>query len=160
MRIHVTLLLVLIVISAPSLGAQPARAAARAARRAVAADLRAIFKRDLARDAATASRRLLAPRRVFRYTTKSRALREAKHGLPAGTHMTGTAGPGRPMSGATAARKYGLPRIPTVRELIELPRGAMVRVNKALNGWRGAGETTSRQVVKPGAIKRIVPLRK
>lgn len=158
---HVPLiLLVYSTVGVPRVDAQTSRAITRAARSSLAADARALLKRDLARDLATASKRLLKPRRVFRFTTTERALREAKRGLPPGTHMTSKAGPGRALSAITAAKKFGLSRTPSVRELIELPRGTAIRLNKALRGWRGVGELTSPRPVPPSAIKKVIPLRK
>lgn len=139
--------------------AQAARAGAGAARKAVGAELRALMKRDFKRDAASAWKRLAEPRRVFRFTTPKRALSDSKNGLSSGSHMTVGAGPGRPPNGKTAARKYGLPTVPSRRELIELPTGTRIRSNKAVGGGRGVGEITVGKQ-PPTVVKRAIKLRK
>jgi len=121
--------------------------------------LRNLLRRDLLRDLALPTRRLKAPRTMHRYTTWERALRELQKGLPAGTHTTARARPGRPPSPETAQRRYGLPRKPEVRETIRLPKGTPVRHGKVLGGRRGVGEIviTGRRV-SPEAIRRVTPL--
>jgi len=131
------------------------RAAARQAERSLT---RAVLARDLKRDAATASRRLTTPRRVFRFTSTERARAESRSGLAAGAHMTSRARPGRPPSGLTAQRRYGLPSRPRVRETIELTRGTPVRANRALAGRPGVGELTISRRIRPSSIQRTVRL--
>jgi hypothetical protein len=133
-----------------------AKAAEQQAARQVA--LRAALIRDARRDAATKVVPLSAERRVWRYTSKREAAQELKAGVPAGAHMTSKSGPGRPPSGATAQRQYGLPKAPEVRMKIRLDRNTPVKHNKALGGEPGRGEVTSTQAVGNEQIERITPL--
>lgn len=120
---------------------------------------RKMLMRDFERDALTPAKALPAARTVQRYTSARQAAREARLGLSPGTHMTPGLRLGRPLSDAGAARRYGLPRNPTVRETIALPKGTPIRANKALAGKRGVGELTSSNDIPPGAIVRIDKLR-
>jgi hypothetical protein len=120
--------------------------------------LRDLLRRDFLRDRTLPVRRLKAPRTVHRYTTWERALRELQKGLPAGTHTTARARPGRPPSPETAQRRYGLPAKPEVRETIRLPEGALIRQGKALGGRPGVGEVLTARRVPPEAIRKITPL--
>lgn len=116
------------------------------------------LRRDLARDRATPAKPLLRDRSALRYTTKQSARQEMRRGIPPRRHMA-PAHPGRPLAEPdAAARKYGLPRRPEVREDIRLPRGFPVRSNKAVNGRPGVGEWTSPRRVPPSAIKKVTPL--
>lgn len=114
-----------------------------------------LLARDLARDAITTAKALPASRTVQRFTTLQQAKREARVGLPPGTHMTPGLRRGRPLSGEGAARRYGLLRQPTARETIVLPKGTPIRVNKALGGKAGVGELTSPRRVASAAVVRI-----
>jgi len=134
------------------------RSAGRAALKGLTAETRAILRRDRVRDAASAVVRLREPRTVFRYTTVPVANAERKAGIKAGSHMTATASSGRPPLGETARARFGLPRIPTVRELIHLPRGAKVLLNKVIGGRPGTGELVAVRRVPPSAIKRVIRL--
>jgi hypothetical protein len=67
---------------------------------------------------------------------------EMRKGLKAGTHVTSRLSAGRPLTAVHAQRRYGLPVRPEVRERIVLPKGTMVRMNKALGGEPGVGEIT------------------
>ena len=120
--------------------------------------LRDLLRRDFRRDRTLPVRRLKAPRTVHRYTTWERALRELQKGLPAGTHTTARARPGRPPSPEVAQRRYGLPRKPEARETIRLPEGALIRQGKALGGRPGVGEIVTARRVPPEAIRKITPL--
>jgi len=138
-------------------GAPLGRAAARAAsRRSVRAR---ILELDALRHRAPV-RPLPQPRVVQRYTSKTQAQRELRRGLSPGSHMTAVARPGRPMSPQQAKQHYGLLRKPSVRETIQLPKGFPVRHSHATNAARGVRELTSPQRVPPGAIQKVVPLRK
>ena len=119
--------------------------------------MKKILRQDLARDAATAAKRLAKPRTVYRYTSQGRAAQEAQKGLAAGSHMTSAGGPGRPLSAEAAQRRYGLPSKPEVRETVRL-QDQVVRHNKVLGGERGYGEITSPKKIAPESIRRIVPL--
>jgi hypothetical protein len=119
--------------------------------------LRDLLRRDFFRDRTLPVRRLKEPRTVHRYTTWERVLRELQ-GLPAGTHTTARARPGRPLSPETAQRRYGLPAKPEVRETIRLPEGTLIRQGKALGGRPGVGEIVTARRVPPEAIVKIKPL--
>jgi hypothetical protein len=124
---------------------------------------RAIMKKtlraDLIRDRATVAKTLTKPRTVFRYTSRVQSAREAKQGLAPRTHMTSTAGPGRPLSAQAAQKRYGLPSTPQVRETLRLDGNQAVKLNKALGGQPGYGELTSPKRISPKSIRRIIPLR-
>jgi hypothetical protein len=117
------------------------------------------FRRDLARDMATAAKPLPKDRMVWRYTTRNQAKLETKRGLAAHTHMTSRVHPGRPLSAQGAQRKFGLPAMPQVRETIRLPKGHPARFNKALRGTPGVGEVTSPTRISRDAIVRVDPIR-
>jgi hypothetical protein len=157
----------LFVLVAFAVGAAPAsaqvgrgvfRGLLRNGERAAERSIARVLARDAARDAGSAARRLAAPRKVFRYTTPSRARLELKRGIAPGSHMTARSGPGRPLAGSTAQRRFGLPGRAGVRESILLPRGTPVRVNKALGGAPGMGEVTSTRRIPGSAIQRILRL--
>jgi hypothetical protein len=131
------------------------RAAARAAsRRAMRAQ---VFKLD-ARRHRVPVRPLPQARTVHRYTTKTRAQQELRHGIPPGSHMTALARRGRPVSAQQAKQYYGLLQKPSVRETIQLPKGFPVRHSHATNAERGVRELTSPKRVPPEAIKKVTPL--
>lgn len=117
-----------------------------------------ILVRDLLRDRTIRPRRINRPVTLFRYTTRERAREELKKGLAPGTHMTAPGGPGRPLSSATARRRYGLPRNPQVRETIRLPAGTPVRSARVLGGKPGYGETVAVQRLHPKVIRRVISL--
>jgi hypothetical protein len=120
--------------------------------------LRGIWKREAARDARTIAKPLGGSLRVFRYTSREQAQRELAQGIAPGRHLTARAMPGRPPRPEVAQRRYGLPRSPNVRELVELPKGHQVRRNKAWFGGPGVGEITPSQRIAGQRIKRIVRL--
>jgi len=138
-------------------------AAARGARRSASRSMERAFanlRRDAARDRLLPAKALTRPRSVFRYTSPAQAAREAKVGIPARSHFTSRAGPGRPLSGSAAQKRYGLPRIPLVRERITLPAGQPVRAGRAIGGSPGIGELTSPKPLPPGAVRGSVRLKK
>lgn len=149
---HSAALLLALLIGCVAVQNTYAGSTAQLASQAVAKKLLA---RDLARDAITTAKALPASRTVQRFTTLQQAKREARFGLPPGTHMTPGLRRGRPLSGEGAARRYGLLRQPTARETIVLPKGTPLRVNKALGGKAGVGELTSPRRVPSAAIVRI-----
>ncbi len=134
------------------------RSAARAAEKQAARRAVAIQGKDVWNHLHTPARPLPAPRTVYRYTSPSQARRELHTGIAPGRHMTATAPVGRPPSPATAVKKYGLPKAPSVRETVQLPKGLPVRHNRVPGGSPGIGETTSPRKVPPAAIKKITPL--
>jgi len=117
------------------------------------------LRRDFFRDRITRAKPLPKDRTVFRYTAKGRAYNEIHKGIAPGRHMTSHATRGRPLSPAHAQRRYGLPKKPTERELVRLPAGQPVRLNKVVGGRPGVEEITSPKRVSPDAIKNVVPLR-
>jgi hypothetical protein len=137
----------------------PSPAHARSKLSAVGSALSSKLARDVQRDAATKALPLARPRMVHRYTTIERARHESRHGIPPSTHMTSKARPGRPLSSESAKNRFGLPRVPNVRETIRLPRGTLVRPNKVLGGQPGFGELTSPRRIPPGAIVRLTPVK-
>jgi hypothetical protein len=129
-----------------------------AGRAAVAVRTRAMgaVTRDAVRDRATRVVKLGTERRVFRYTTSEPAARARSAGFPAGTHFTSAVTRGRPLSGAKAADRYGLPHVPDHRLTVTLPKGTQVRFNKALAGNRGVGEITTARPLGGEVIRRDV----
>lgn len=114
---------------------------------------------DLARDQADTARPLAKGRVVSRFTSKSQAVYERQHGLDTGMHMTSREmRPGRAPSGVTAMKTYGLKSRPEVREQVRIPKGALVKINKAYGGKPGIGEITLAKRLPPGAVERVVPL--
>lgn len=140
------------------------RALARGAGRSAARSSRQVsfraMRRDFSRDRFMPAKKLRASRSVFRYTSTIRARAESHQGIPAGSHLTSRARPGRPLSPTTAQRRFGLPRRPAVRERVQLRRGTLVRMNKALGGERGMGEIELAQRVPRQDIHGLVRLRK
>ena len=147
------------VAEARALGKAVARGAGKAVTKSLRRTPAETLRRDLLRDRVTPVRMLRRDRHVFRFTTKERALREIRKGVPAGSHMTSRATPGRPPSSLQARRLYGLPQKPGARERIHLHRGEQVRFNRVLGGKRGKGELISPKRVPPDAIEKVVPLR-
>ena len=124
------------------------KAAARAAERRAAG----VMARDLARDSTSRTTRLGAERRVYKYTTESKALIFERKGFSSGTHFTSSAGPGRPLSGKSAEQRFGLDYRPDRRLGITLPEGTQVKANKVVGGSPGYGEIRVEQPIPPGAI--------
>lgn len=114
-----------------------------------------VMERDHSRDAATAAKPSAKERTVQRYAQWAKARQEAKAGIPPGSHMTPDVRPGRPLTAKSAMRKYGLPKQPDARETIVIPKGTLLRTNKALGGRPGAGELTSPKTIPPSAIVRV-----
>jgi hypothetical protein len=140
------------------------RSVRRGASRAARAEIARIFRRDWLRDSRLPVRALTKGRTVFRYLSRSRSTREIARGIRVGTHTTSRANAGRPLASVRATRRYGLPSPAStkdglVRETIRLSRGLKVRIGRAIGGSRGVGEITLVKPLKPGAIKRVVPLR-
>lgn len=156
-RVMMTVLFGMLLVSDWLYGASAGRVVARAAGRRLARAR--ILKLDAMRHRVPA-KPLAQPRTVHRYTTLTRALQELHHGIPPNTHMTAVARRGRPMSPNNAKRYYGLFRKPTVRETIRLPKGFPVRHSRATNAARGVGELTSPKRVPPEAIRKVTPLGK
>jgi hypothetical protein len=115
--------------------------------------------KDARRDAGTVSTRLRGERKVFRYVSKPTAAKELRFGISSGRHMTAHTGPGRPLKGLTAMRRYGLPERPEVRETVRLPKSFPARFNRALGGSPGVGEITSPARVPRKSITREIRLR-
>lgn len=123
-------------------------------------EARTILRLDRQAHAKVMPRQLARPKTVFRYTSKQRAAQEVRRGIPAGSHMTATGGPGRPVLASTATTRYGLLTVPQARETVRLPKGFPVRHNHVTKGARGYGELTSPKRVPPRAIRSVVPLRR
>ncbi len=130
--------------------------AARAAVRGRAAS--SVLARDLRNHKITRARILARARMVFRYTSRGQAAREARQGIRPFNHMTSTGGPGRPMSGRTAVKTFGLRRAATARETIRLGKGTPVILNNAQGGARGRGELVSPTHIPPLRVIKVVPL--
>lgn len=122
-------------------------------------NIRPLMTRDLVRDRATQVSILRSPRTVFRYTNRFGAATARRNGVPANRHFTSRATPGRPLSPASAARRYGLPRQVTHRLTVRLPKGTPVKFNKALGGRPGVGEVVSVRTLPSNAVRTILPLR-
>jgi hypothetical protein len=143
---------------AGALGRAVARGTAKSAAKTLPRASTRALRRDLLRDRRTPVRPLPKDRTVYRFTSRSRASQELRNGIPPGSHMTSRGGPGRPPSAGEAQHRYGLPRLPDVRERIHLPAGQPVRPNRVVGGAPGVGELTSPQRIAPMGIERVVPL--
>jgi hypothetical protein len=119
-----------------------------------------ILQQDLRNHRSVRPKPLSVPRTVNRYTSRAQAARELKGGLRPNSHMTPNSILGRPLTGPNAQSRYGLPKKPEVRERIELPKGMLLRHNRATGAARGIGEITSPKKVPPSAIKRVIPLKR
>lgn len=118
-----------------------------------------ILKMDRWRDSQIPILRLTRPRSVYRYTTSAQANTYRRSGVPSGVHFTVKAGPGRPLTSISAKERYGLPRIPTARVEVILPKGAAVKTGKVIGGQPGYGELkTYRRPLPPAAVKAVLPL--
>lgn len=118
-----------------------------------------ILKVDRWRDSQIPIMRLTRPRSVYRFTTRVQANAYSRSGVPSGVHFTVKAGPGRPLAGSRAKERYGIPRIPTVRVEVILPKGSAVKTGKVIGGQPGFGELkTYRRPLPPAAIKTVLPL--
>ena len=84
----------------------------------------------------------------------------AVHGIPAGSHMTSRAGPGRPLSAEGAQKKYGLPRPPERVLTVRVPKSQPVKSTRAIGGRPGVGEFSSTRTIPPAAIKEVNPVRR
>jgi len=117
-----------------------------------------LWSRDITRDNATATKRLDNSRRVWRYTTRDEANKAATEGLKANRHMTSRTNPGRPLSATSAKDRYGLPKKPEVRMMLEIPKNHPIRKNKVIGGNPGYGEITSPKGLPPSAVKNYIHL--
>ena len=148
------------------LAAKSTFAASPVARGAASALERRMFGRglagarafDLARDARTPLRRLPRTRVVQRFASAGKAALEKRAGIAAGTHFTANAAKGLPLSGSSAARRFGLLNPPRVRETVVLPKGFPVRPNKVVGGAGGYGELKSGERLPSRAIQGNVHL--
>jgi hypothetical protein len=120
-----------------------------------------ILKMDRLRDSQIPIMRLTRPRSVYRYTTSAQANTYRRNGVPSGVHFTVKAGPGRPLTSISAKERYGLPRIPTARVEVILPKGATVKAGKVIGGQAGYGELkTYRRPLPPSTVQAVVPIQK
>jgi hypothetical protein len=129
-------------------------AATPAARRGLAAAF------DRLRDRATPARPLPKARTVFRYMTRKEAKDVSRMGITSGRHFTTSAGPGRPLGGAQARRRFGLPASPSIRATAKLDAGTMVKHNKVLAGRPGQGELVVVDRVPAASVRRVLRLPK
>jgi hypothetical protein len=133
---------------------------AKTASKSGSANVDSAYQRDLQRDKRTLATTNPRDRTVHRYTTKERAAKEAKSGIPGGSHMTAEGRRGRPLGPQEAEKKYGLkPGQAQVRETIRLPKGQPLKHNKTTGGKAGVGEITSPNRIPPSQITNTVPLK-
>lgn len=117
-----------------------------------------VLRKDLLRDMGTRVTRLRAPRTVFRYMSGAEAKAVKTRGIVAGSHVTATGGRGRPLGAVRAAKRYGLPVVPSHRVSAKLPAGTRVKANKVIGGDRGFAELRVVDGVKPGNLRAPIPL--
>ena len=146
-------------------GKSVARAATAREAATVAAKMRRpmpnVLKLDRLRDSRLPVKRLPEPRKVFRFTTNQQAQLYRQRGVPSGTHFTAKAGPGRPLTAAHAKLRYGLPRIPSARVEVVLPKGTPVKSGKVVGGKPAYGELkTYSRPLPPSTVKTVRPLQK
>lgn len=140
-------------------GRAAARSVARSAQRAVARYWQRIAALDRRAHRQAAVRTLTRPRTVFRYAPLNRAVTEVRQGFGRTTHFTSAAGTGRPLSSASARRRFGLSFAPLRRLTVLLPKGLRVRFAKVHGGARGVGEITTADRLGAGAVRRVVRTR-
>lgn len=116
------------------------------------------IQQDLVRDFFTKSKRLPAPRTVFRYMSSQEAKAARTQGIDPGRHFTATARPGRPWSSSSAVSQLGLPVAPTHRATVRLFDGTPVKANKVLGGSPGRGELKVMKQIPPNQVVKIVPI--
>jgi hypothetical protein len=119
----------------------------------------AVLGRDLERDGASKALQLQAPRRVFKYTTEGDAQKILERGFAPGMHFTSRVNPGRPLTPAHAAERYGLEYAPAKRMAVTLPPGTIVKSNKVIGGAAGYGEVRIEQPLPPKATAGIIDLK-
>jgi hypothetical protein len=124
----------------------------RAAARTVERRSAGVLARDLARDNAARITRLQSERRVYRYATESQTREFERKGFPPLSHFTTSEGPGRPLSGAAAKERYGLPYRPDRRLGVTLPEGTTLKSNKVVGGAPGYGELRVERGLPPETI--------
>jgi hypothetical protein len=139
-------------------GKAAGRAISRRGARSVERALPRILARDAERDAASAARTLSRSRSFQRYVTGGRLRQELRSGIAPGRHMA-PARIGRPLSGLSAQRRYGLPKAPRYRETVRLPRGFPMKLNRAIGGQPSFGEAISPRRIPLQSIQKVVPLR-
>jgi hypothetical protein len=123
--------------------------------------IRNVLKLDRLRDRTLPVKKLTEPRKVFRFTTNKQAQFYRHRGVASGTHFTAKAGPGRPLTAAHAKQRYGLPRMPSARVEVVLPRGTPVKSGKVIGGRPAFGEVkTYGRALSPSAVKTVIPLRR
>ena len=139
---------------------QLSRTVARSGSRAMATAAKRSGARLLALDRANHAKaktiRLSTDRLVFRFTSKSRAAREASKGIRRQVHFTHRGGPGRPLSALRAKQTYGLPRRPTARESVRIPRGTPVKITRVAGGAPRSRELVTQRPVARSAIRRVI----
>lgn len=122
--------------------------------------MRKVLRLDRVRDAVSLAKPLARSRKVWRFSSRDQAAREARYGLAPGRHLTARIARGRPPAPSTAQRRYGLPSTPQVRATWQLPAGTPVRSNKVLGGAPGVGELlTSSKRLPPDYLLRTIPLK-
>jgi hypothetical protein len=151
----VSILASLFCSSCGRVGSRAIGLASRSAERRAAAAL----GRDLERDAASKAFQLQVPRRVFKYTTEGDAKTILEKGFAPGMHFTSKVSPGRPLTPARAAERYGLDYVPEKRMTVTLPAGTSVKHNKVIGGAAGYGEFRVEQPLPAGATANITDLK-
>jgi hypothetical protein len=120
-----------------------------------------VLKLDRLRDSKLPVTKLTEPRKVFRFTTNKQAQLYRQRGVPSGTHFTAKAGPGRPLTATHAKLRYGLPRMPSARVEVVLPKGTPLKAGKVIGGRPGFGEVkTYCRSLSSAAVRTAIPLRK
>lgn len=117
------------------------------------------YKRDALRDASVAAKPMARDRVVYRYVSPRQAKEEMRYGIAKGSHLTATpARPGRPLTAKSAAQRYGLQAGRDTRLTVAIPKGHMVKMNKAVGGERGWGEIKLNQHLPPSALGKSTSL--
>jgi len=151
----VSILALLILAGCGRVGSRAVSAVSRSAERRATA----VLGRDLERDAASKALELQAPRRVFKYTTEGDAKKIVEKGFVPGMHFTSKVNPGRPLTPARAAERYGLGYAPEERMTVTLPAGTSVKRNKVIGGAAGYGEVRIDQSLPADAANSVTNLK-
>jgi hypothetical protein len=117
----------------------------------------AVKQRDAERDRRVQAKPVSKDVTVRRFVpTRKEAESEKKNGVDKGKHMTASA-KGRPPTGETARKQYGLEKTPKYVETVRIPKGAAVKSSKVIGGAPGRGEKVASKTLP---VERIDPVRK
>ena len=108
------------------------------------------YKRDNLRDKGLPFKAQRTTENRERFTSKEKAAKETKEGLPAGTHLGAKVKPGRPLSQGKASAQYGIAeKDAEVRSVWRVEKGTPTKSTKVIGGHPGKGEVTTGVRIPP-----------